>query len=451
MALENLAETLSLLRERGRLLEIGEPLSPRHEIAAALSLASAGGRRGATLFTSVEGSGVPVAGNLIYAPEILGWALGVDEGSVNETLAARAGAPLAVSTANEAPVLGCKACGCDLTGVLPVLTHYESDSAPFITTGLVSALDPDTGLPARGIHRMEVRGPMEVGVALLSPPLSHLYAKHRATGSPMGLAVAVGVDPLTFVAFALKAPLSLDKLAIAGGLRRKPVEVVPGPHTGIPVPAQAQFLLEGELDPSDEREDGPMGEVGGYSLAFPSIPTFRVKRIHHRASPIYHALLPTGPEGDYLMSQGTDLFLKAAARGSFPFVLGWHFVPSTFGSSCVVRVGRASSDAVKSLMVACLSAGRLKKIVAVGEDVDPSDPAEVEWSLATRFQPERECTILSGLSGQPIDPSTGAGFTSSKIAMDATGYSPGAGRRRAVISDSAAARAASALGKARVR
>lgn len=433
MAFRDLRQTVEELRERGRLLEVTEPVSPVYEAAAVLAEA---GRRGnaAVYFGRVEGVGVPAVGNVVYGREVLAWAMGVPEAQVPEELGRRLGRPLPPQTAASVPAMERVARDdLPLDRILPILTHYEGDSGPFVTTGLVSARDPRNGEIARGIHRMELRGARELGMALLNPPLADVYAVYKARGERMPVAVAVGVEPLTFAAFALKGTAVSDKLGVAGGLRGEAVEVAPAALSGIPVPARAEFLLEGEVDPADEREDGPLGEVGGYSLTFAGTPTFRVERVSHRADPLYHALLPTGPEGDLLLATVAEAAAAPRIGSLFPFALQYHYVPGTFGSSLVIRLGKAPREQVRSLLLHLLTLGAVKKVVAVAEDVDPRDLVQVEWALATRCQPDRDAIILADLKGQPIDPSCPERFRTAKLALDATGYERLGGRRPATL------------------
>ena len=443
MGFADLRDTLKTLRDNGRLLQVEEPVSAAFEAAALLATAA---RRseGAVLMSRIEGHTVPVCGNLVYSREVLGWALGVPTEAVPAELTRRLDSPIPPVPTGDGPVQAVEA-KASLARTLPILTHYRNDSGPFITTGLLSARDPDTGVVARGIHRMELRGEDELGVALLNPPLADVYAKHKQQGTPMPMAVVVGIDPLTFCAFALKGSPQVDKLAIAGGLRGSPVEVTTAAHTGIPIPALAEFLLEGEIDPTDERKDGPLGEIGGYSMAFPATPTFRVRRITHRVDPIYHALLPTGLEGDLLLATVAEASIASRVAELFPFARRYHFVPSTFGSSLVVQVAPAPRAQVRSLLVHLVTLGMVKKVVAVADDVDPCDPVEVEWSVATRCQPDQDGMILSDLKGHVIDPSCPKLFHTAKLALDATGYERVRGHQRAVLDPDALARAETLL------
>jgi 2,5-furandicarboxylate decarboxylase 1 len=448
VAFADLRETVAALRERGRLLEIAEPLSPVHEAAAVLAEAGQRGA-GAVLLSRVGPSGVPVVGNLVYGRELLAWAMGVEEPDLPGELASRLARPLPpreVPPGGETPVLECTVPdGKPLEELLPLLTHCREDSAPYVTTGLVSALDPETGAAARGIHRMELRGPRELGVALVNPPLSHLYARAKARGETLPAAVAVGVDPLTFACFALRGVPGVDKLAVAGGLRGQPVDVVAAPHTGIPVPARAELLLEGEIDPSDERPDGPLGEVNGYSLVFPNTPTLRVRRVTHRGSLLYHALHPLGPEGDLLLAVVSEANTAPRVRSLFPFLRELHYVPGTCGLSVVAKLEPAPREQIRGLLLQLLTLGVVKKAVAVAADVDPGDPRRVEWSLATRFQPDRDLLVVADLKALPIDPSCPAPFRTSKLAIDATGYERVSDRRPAEIEARARERARALL------
>jgi 2,5-furandicarboxylate decarboxylase 1 len=223
------------------------------------------------------------------------------------------------------------------------------------------------------------------------------------------------------------------------------VEVVAAPLTGIPVPARAVVVLEGEIDPSDERPDGPLGEISGYSLAFPRTPTFRVRGLHHRRDAVYQALLPTGPDGDALLGAVAEASILPQARGLFPFAQAFHVVPGTFGSSIVVRVGNANRGQVRALLCHLLSAGMVKKAVAVAGDVDAASLSDVEWSLATRCQPDRDVLVLEGLAGQVIDPSGPEPGLTSKIGIDATGYGRAAGLARASLAPGALRRAEALL------
>jgi 2,5-furandicarboxylate decarboxylase 1 len=443
MALSDLRETIDALRGEGLLVDIDATVSPVFEVAACLAAASvaapaaSGKEARAVCFSSIKGHKTRIVGNLISSREVFALALGVSREEVSAELVRRLGTTIEPVEVEHGAVEEVDASQSSLQEVLPILTHYVEDSAPFITTGLIQSIDPDTSKTVRGVHRMEVRGDKELGVAFLNPPLSTVYLKYKERGLGMPLAVTIGMEPLTFASFALKGVSGADKLAVAGGLRGEPVKVVRAALTGICVPALCEYLLEGEVDATDLRTDGPLGEISGYSQSFADTPTFRVRRITHRTEPIYHALLPNGPEGDLLLRTVAEALISSQLKGRFPFAEQLHFIPTTFGSSVVVRVSKVDRELVRTLLVQLLTMGMVKKAVAVADDVDPADPAEVEWSLATRFRPAKDSIILSDLRGVPIDPSCDDTFRSGKIALDATGYSHMSNECRATLSPEA--------------
>lgn len=428
MGFRNLAETLEFLEQTGRLLRVDEPVSVRFEAAALLHLASRDGK--AVYLGRPEPGAIPVVGNVLCHDGVLARALGVPpERAADEFLARAQAEPLEPRRLGDAPVLAREIPVADLGDFLPVLTHYEGDSAPFLTTAVVSAFDPANGTVARGVHRMERRGPDRFGVALLNRPLSEVYGRAKAAGTPLPAAVTVGHEPLTFLAAAFKGKPGVDKMAGAGALRGEPVDLVPAPRTGIPVPAEAELLLEGVIDPADERPDGPFGEISGVHVALEATPTFVTERVWCRASPLYHALLPTAWESDRLLAMVWEAAARAAALGAGLPVSGIRALPSTYGSTVVLRVPPAPADTIKRGLRAVLEQTHVKLAVAVAEDIDMADPWDLAWSVASRTQPDRDWSVAPGLRGQPIDPSAHEAARTAKAAIDATGYGRVAGRR----------------------
>ena len=168
--------------------------------------------------------------------------------------------------------------------------------------------------------------------------------------------------------------------------------------------------------------DGPMGESSGYYQSNPVTPTLRVRRVSHRAEPVYQALLPTGPETDTLLGLVIEAALAPGVRAQFPFVRRVAFSPGSFGASLVVSVATAEPAEVRRLLEHLLLVNRTKKVVVVADDVDPADLAAVEWSIVTRSQPDRDAVVRGGLPGHPIDPTCLPERITSRLGIDATGF-----------------------------
>jgi 2,5-furandicarboxylate decarboxylase 1 len=410
--METLRDYLGFMKGRGLVLEIGEKVG-REDIPELIDLLADRGK--VIHFRNIDGYECGMVANLAPSVDALSavvgdWGRFVEAGSRPEKKIAVA--PAELTSIDMA--------GRDILSVLPILKHCEKDSAPFITTGIVSSPDPDSGVVGRGIHRLEYRGGNRLGVTLINPPLSDIMGKCKARGERMRLVVTLGVDPVFFLSMAMKATPGTDKLEVAGGLKGEGIKVIRPAYPDIDVPAGAEFYLEAEVDYADVRRDGPLGEIGGYYMALEATPTMVVSRIFHRPAPLYHALLPTGLEGDAYLTFTSRGHVEGTVRKLFPFVAEIVFVVKTFGTSVVVSVKGAERPQVRSLIACMMGFPMIKKVVVVDTDVDAHSLRDVEWAIITRCFADEDVVIVGGLQGQPIDPQSAAGVGVAKMGIDAT-------------------------------
>lgn len=308
----------------------------------------------------------------------------------------------------------------DLQKLFPILTHYTNDSGPYITSGITSARDPKNRMIGRGLHRMEVRGKKELGISLLNPPLSEIYGQYKKENRRMEVATVIGVDPAILIASISKIPRGTDKLSVAGGLRGEPVAMVKAETTDIDIPANAEIVIEGFIDPKGKEKDGILGESSGYYMTFSKSPTIHVMAITCRKEAIYQAIVPWSLEVDNLLYLVHGLDFVPKMKREIPSLKQIHLIPGTFGSHAVMSIGTDQKGEVRRALTLALSFPNIKKAIIVDEDVDPEDGQEVEWAMATRFQGERDLILVPDVRGQPIDPSSKEGFVTTKIGMDAT-------------------------------
>jgi len=414
-----LREFIKHLRENGELLTLSTPLSPRFEISTLLS--ELGKKEApALLFQKVKGHQLRVIGNLLGTKKRLSMALRVNPdhllGDFGEKIGQRI-SPKLVSESDSKESITKKI---DLLKHLPVLTHYSRDSGPYITSGITSAIDPESGVIGRGLHRMEVRAKDQLGISLLNPPLADIYAKYKKENRRMEVATVIGVDPLILISFILKAPTGTDKLSVAGGLRGQPVLVSKAKTVDIDIPAQAEVVIEGYIDPSGKEEDGTLGEGSGYYMAFSKSPTIHVIALTLQKGALYQAIVPWSLEVDNLLYLVHGLDFVPKMQKEIPSLKRIHFIPGTFGSHVVMSIDTGQKGEIRRALALALSFPHVKKAVIVDDDVSPEDDQEVEWALATRFQADRGLIVIPDLRGQPIDPSSKEGFLTAKMGMDAT-------------------------------
>jgi 2,5-furandicarboxylate decarboxylase 1 len=416
-----LKDFIQSLKKNGELLTLSTPLAPKFEISTILS--ELGKKEApAILIEKVKGYKFPVIGNLLGTKKRLAMALGVGQENFFENTISKLEKripPILVKDPSSKEVFTQKG-KIDLLKFLPILTHYAKDSGPYITSGMTSARDPKDGTMGRGLHRMEVRGKNELGISLINPPLSEIYAQHKKENRRMEVATVIGVDPTILIALISKVPRGMDKLSVAGGLKGKPIPMVKAKTVDIDIPAHAEIVIEGFIDPKGEEKDGTLGESSGYYMSFSKSPTIQVNAITYRRGTIYHSIVPWSREVDNLLYLVHGLDFVPKMKKAFPSLKQIHFIPGTFGSHVVMNSEPGNKGEIQKALTFALSFTNIKKAIVVDEDINPEDHQEVEWALATRFQGDKDLIILPDLRGQPIDPSSKEGFLTTKIGMDAT-------------------------------
>jgi len=419
MAPAGIKSFIDNLRSRGDLISLSTPLDPKYEISAVLS--EMGKREApAILFERVRGHRLPVVGNLLGTRKRLSLALGIDPEKLFEEFPKRMEKRLSPILIRDSSPRTVFKKGIDLKKLLPVLTHYAGDSGPYITSGFSSARDPETGVIGRGLHRMQMRGKNRLGISLLNPPLAEIYGKYKRMRRRMEIATVIGMDPLIFLASILKAPAGVDKLSIAGGIRGKAVPMAKAENIDLEIPAFGEIVIEGFIDPKGKEEDGVLGESSGYYMGFSKSPTIQVIAITFRKKPLYHAIVPWSLEVDNLLYLVHGLDFVPKMKREIPSIKEIRLIPGTFGSHAVMSMDTENKGEIRRALSLALSFTNIKKIIAVNTDINIQDDQELEWALATRFQADKDLMVMINLRGQPIDPSSGNGFLTAKMGLDAT-------------------------------
>jgi 2,5-furandicarboxylate decarboxylase 1 len=314
----------------------------------------------------------------------------------------------------------------DLTA-LPVHLQHGLDGAPYISASIDYALDPRTGWTNVGIRRLMLRGRREAGVDLVSPSdLRALYEASAAEGRPLPVSFVVGAHPIDHLAAVMRLPV--DELGIVASLRDAPLPVVKSVTNDIKVPADAEMVLEGYFDARGHVEaEGPYGEFLGYYGAVKKNPVFHLTAITRRRD----ALFQTATIGGRAMSR-TDTAVLTAVRTE---VVIWRaleiavrepvavYATTSSGGNFNVRVAlrqRVPGEA-RNAIAACLSAlVNVKNVFVVDPDIDVTSDEQMDWAMATRFQPDRDLIVLSGMRTLPLDPSITSARVGAKAGFDLT-------------------------------
>lgn len=424
-------------------LIIEEPVSRVQGVTALVMELEATGRRPILVCTQVDGLATAVVTNLFASRERIARLLGTTVGSLHEAYVAASAAAVSPRLVDSGPALDVHEEGerVDLAR-LPMLTHFAQDRGPYLTSAIVIVEGEEEGTGNASYHRATVSSKTTLATSLHSR--GHLWrhlAAARDRAKTLGVAVVIGGHPLFMLAAAARVGMGMDERAIAGGLFGQPLEVVATPRFGIRVPASADIVLEGVIDPERNAEEGPFGEFSGYATSRSTNNVIEVSSILRRHDPILVDVV-SGNAPDHLnlgrVPRESEMAMRLRER--FPDVVRLEYPASGTHFHCYVAVRPGVPGMAKQIALALLGWDPyLKLVVAVDDDVDVSRDEDILWAIATRFQADRDTFVVAGLPGSMLDPSTEGGATS-RLGIDAT-RAPGFDAERVTLSDAAVAEA----------
>ncbi len=419
MKTRDLKAWLAHLEESGRLERVAHSVSLRYELAA---LSQKADGRAALLFEKTDGAPMPVVANIACQRSWYADTMGVAPEQLLREVQRRQEVKIAPRLAPDAPFLhNVVTRGFDVRKLLPLPTYHELDGGPYISAGVFVARDPDTGAGNVSIHRMHALEPDLFGLLVLPRHLKGMMRRAAERGEALRVAVCVGLDPLLLMASQLVLAPDEDELEAAGGLQGSAVDVAPAPWSGIPVPAGAEIVIEGEIPPQERRREGPFGEFPRYYSPAGEREVLRVKSIAMRENPVFYSIVAAGYDHLLMGAVPREAGLLRDLQKAVPAVEDVALPLSGAGRfHCVIRLRKTNEGEAKSALMAALAAHYdVKHAICVDHDIDAHDAARVDWALATRFQADRDLFVVPGAWGSRLDPSAEGGVTA-KMGMDAT-------------------------------
>jgi 2,5-furandicarboxylate decarboxylase 1 len=388
------------------------------------------GNARAVMFRAVGPERAELAANVTGSRTRIARAFGVAPNELTQEIQRRLRNPSQILdvTRAEAPAQEVVLTGdeADLTA-LPVHLQHGADGAPYISSSTDFVVDPKTGFTNVGIRRLMLRGRQEAGVDLNSPSdLRAIYEASAAAGKPLPVSFVVGSHPIDHLAAVMRLPS--DDLALMSALRDAPLPVVKSVTSDVRVPADAEWVLEGYLDPRGHVEaEGPYGEFLGYYGAVKRNPVFHLTAITRRRD----ALFQTSTIGGKWLSR-TD---TAQLNGVRTEVMIWRaletavreplavYATTSSGGMYTLRVAirqRVPGEA-RNAIAACFGAlTNVKHVFVVDPDIDIFSDEQMDWALATRFQADRDLMVMDNMRTVPIDPSLMGARVGAKAGFDLT-------------------------------
>jgi UbiD family decarboxylase len=298
---------------------------------------------------------------------------------------------------------------------IPTPKWHEHDGGHYIGTGcMVIMRHPDTGWINYGAYRVQVHGRDVASVMCSKGKHGNLIIRrYHELGKPCPIAVVVGMHPALFMVAGLEIPYGKNEYDAAGGLLGEPVEVLTGPETGLPIPANAEIAFEGYVHPNDLVDEGPLGEwTGYYAGGVKKEPAIRVSNLMHRNDPILLGAVPGVPPDDdsfYRCTYRSGAVWNQLEAAGVPEVRGvWAHEAGGSRLWLTVSIKQMYGGHSKQagLIASQCHAGAYANrfVVVVDDDIDPADMNRVIWAMCTRFEPREGLEILRGCWSTALDP-----------------------------------------------
>lgn len=308
----------------------------------------------------------------------------------------------------------------DLTE-LPILTYYRRDGGPYITSGVIIAKDPETGVRNASIHRMLMMGKDRLTARIVP---RHLYTYHKRAeelDEPLELAIAIGMHPATLLATTTSVPINVDELEVANNFHQGKMKLIKCENVDLEVP-ECEILLEGRMLPHERAEEGPFVDLTDTYDVIRQEPVIELDKMHYNNDSVYHAIMPAGFEHKLLQGLPQEPRIFNAVQNTVPTVKN---VALTEGGCCwlhaAVSIQKQTQGDGKNVVMAALSAHpSLKHCIVVDEDIDIFDAEDIEYAVATRVKGDENILIVPGARGSSLDPCAKPDGTTTKIGVDAT-------------------------------
>jgi len=309
---------------------------------------------------------------------------------------------------------------------LPILKSWPNDAGRFITLGLVATSHPETGVRNLGVYRIQI---LDSTHAIMHWQKHKRGAHHsdisKEKGEKIPTAIIIGGEPATIFSSIAPVPEGLDKYLFAGITRKKGIKTVKCKTIDLEVPANAEIVLEGYVDPADLRDEGPFGDHTGYYTPAEPFPTFTLTGIMKRKNPIYVTTVVGKPilEDAYIG--------KVIERSFLPLIRMFHpevvdfSMPAAgwFQGIAIISIKKRYPGQAKKVMMGLWGMGQLsltKMFVVVDDDVNIHDMNDVIWAVTTRTDAARDTIIIDNTPTDTLDPASSLVNLGSKLGIDAT-------------------------------
>jgi 4-hydroxy-3-polyprenylbenzoate decarboxylase len=314
----------------------------------------------------------------------------------------------------------------------PVLQCWPQDGGRFFTLTNVITKDPTIGARNCGMYRLQIYDRNTTGMHWhLHHDSARIFQDRRKAGERTEVAVALGGDPATMFAPAVPLPPGIDEMVFAGFVRKESVEMVRCVSVDLEVPAHAEIVLEGWVDPEERRTEGPFGDHTGYYSLADEYPVFHVTAVTQRKDAIYPTtIVGRPPTEDAYMGFAIERMFLPLMQKMLPEVVDYHMpFEGVFHNLMIVAIDKRYPHHARKVMHGIWGLGQAtftKVMVVVDANVNVHDPAEVAWRALANIDPQRDMEIVTG-PAETLDHASRMPWWGSKVGIDATRKWPSEG------------------------
>ncbi|MEE9258652.1 MAG: menaquinone biosynthesis decarboxylase [Nitrospinaceae bacterium] len=451
--INDLREFIEKLEAHNELVRVKEKVSPILEIAEItdrISKSPHGGK--ALLFENVEGSAIPVLINAFGSWKRIHLALGVDNlESIQEEidrflkLAPPANLlekarllPMVFQMANVPPkIVSAGVCqevvhtGDDIDLFkFPILQCWPNDAGRFITFPMVINRSVDRKIRNVGLYRMQVFDNKTTAIHWhIHKDGAHFFHEYRKQDKVMEVAVAIGADPVTCYSASAPLPYGIDEFLLAGFIRKEPVSLVKCKTIDLEVPANAEIVLEGYIDPSDLRKEGPFGDHTGYYSQDGDYPVFHITAITHRKNPVYlTTIVGIPPQEDYYLGKASERIFLPLMRTQLPEVIDMNMpLEGVFHNCVIISIDKRYPLQARKVMSALWGMGQMsfvKTIVVVDMHVNVHDEKGILKKILNEVDFNRDLFFSEGIL-DVLNHASDNSLYGSKLGIDMTAWIEG--------------------------
>ena len=402
-------------------LEVNKLINPKLELSAVITKLEEQRRTPIVLFNNVKGTEFPTIVNVNASRKRIAAGMKTDLNKMREKYLVAVNNPIQPKYTSSAPVqdIIVKESEVDLFK-LPQLIFHKEEGGAYISAGIVTAKDPETGIRNSSYNRLMIQNKNHLGIYMTKGRhLWEYYTRAEAKNEALPISIHIGSHPAWSSGILFTGEFEVDELSIAGGILGQAIPIVKCKTVDADVPAYSEICLEAELLPKIREDEGPFIEFTGYTIGKGKREVVKVKSITHRKNAIYQTIL-SGAHYEHLVL-GTvpmEVNLLNKIKNHVPTVQDVHF-PTAM--TVFVSIKKKAEGQGKSAILAALgSEFYSKNVVVVDHDINIRDPRQVWWAIGTRVRSDQDIIIVPGVRGSGIDPTTTTEGIITKLGIDAT-------------------------------